>query len=42
MKINFNLKSVIVKYNRFNLPIIKKLKLFHLDWSFKKAIEKSN
>ena len=40
---NFNLKSVIVINNHFNLSIIKKLiKLVYLHCSWKKVVEKSN
>ena len=43
VKQNFNLKSVIVINDRFNLCIIKKLiKWFYLHCSCKKVVEKSN
>ena len=40
---NFNLKSVIVINNRFNLSIMKKpINLLYLHCSCKKVVEKSN
>ena len=40
---NFNLESVIVINNGFNLSIIKTLfKLFYLHCFYKKVVEKSN
>ena len=42
-KTSFNLKSVMIINKRFNLSIIKKLiKLFYLNCSCKKVVEKSN